>query len=226
MGRKADDSPVTAADLRAERTLREEIAKAYPGESILGEEEGLSGEGKERWVIDPIDGTKSFVSGVPLFGTLLAFEVAGEVQLGVMYFPALKEIAYAQLGQGAFWNGERCRVSGVSDLANAVVSTGSIVSLKRWGLLEGVASVGEHLLALRGWSDAYGHLLVATGRIEAMVDPVLSYWDIAAPKLIVEEAGGTFTAFDGSPNPVDQGLSSNAILHRELLVGLGPRNSV
>ena len=108
---KHDLTPVTVADRGAERIIREEIEKAYPGDAILGEEEGETSQSKTRWVIDPIDGTKSFICGVPLYSTLLSYEVDGEPILGIAYFPALNEIVYAEKGQGAYWNGKPCRVS-------------------------------------------------------------------------------------------------------------------
>ena len=214
---KADDSPVTAADRNAEWILRRAIESAYPGEAILGEEEGESGSGSARWVLDPIDGTKSFICGVPLFGTLVAFEESGEPILGVAYFPALDEIVYAERGQGAFWNGEPCHVSNKASLEGSVISCGSHHSLNRYGKLNGLLSLADRTLATRSWSDAYGHMLVATGRVEAMVDPILAYWDIRAPMLIVREAGGKFTDFSGGTNPVDEGLSSNGLLHNTLI---------
>lgn len=214
---KGDDSPVTIADRIAERILRQAIESAYPGEAILGEEEGESGTGSARWVLDPIDGTKSFICGVPLFGTLVAFEESGEPLIGVAYFPALDEIVYAERGKGSFWNGKPCRVSSKASLENSVISCGSHLSLHRHGKLGGLLRLAEQALATRSWSDAYGHILVATGRVEAMVDPVLAYWDIRAPMLIVREAGGMFTDFSGGDNPVNEGLSSNGLLHDSLL---------
>lgn len=221
--RKADDSPVTIADREAEAKLRKAIAAKYPGDSILGEEEGLSGVSSARWVLDPIDGTKSFICGVPLYGTLVAYEEEGETQLGVAYFPALDEMVYAEKGKGCYWNGRACRVSAKVHLADSVLCTGSHASLRKTGRLDAVVGLGERAIATRGWCDAYGHALVATGRVEAMIDPVLSYWDIAAPKVIVTEAGGRFTDFKGIENPMSEGLSSNGWLHHDLLEAFGER---
>ncbi|MBI5705739.1 MAG: histidinol phosphate phosphatase [Armatimonadetes bacterium] len=222
--RKADDSPVTIADREAEAKLRKAIGETYPGDSILGEEEGLTGASSARWVLDPIDGTKSFICGVPLYGTLVAYEEDSETQLGVAYFPALDEMVYAERGKGCFWNGRACRVSAKVRIADAVLCTGSHASLRKTGRLEAVVGLGERAIATRGWCDAYAHALVATGRIEAMIDPVLSYWDIAAPKMIVTEAGGRFTDFKGNDNPTSEGLSSNGWLHHDLLEAFGERS--
>lgn len=218
---KEDDSPVTVADREAERILREEIGRAWPGESILGEEEGQTGEGDARWVIDPIDGTKSFICGVPLYATLLSFELAGEPQLGVCYFPALNEMVYAERGKGALWNGKPCRVSSRRSLDQAVISSAGYVGLRKQGLMEGFERVTRTAMATRTWCDAYGHALVATGRVDAMIDPAVKRWDISAMQLIVTESGGAFTDLQGCENLGASALSSNGILHSELLRELG-----
>lgn len=218
---KADASPVTIADREAESLLRRAIEASYPGDAILGEEEGLSGAGDTRWVIDPIDGTKSFISGVPLYATLLSYEVDGIPVLGVSYFPALDEIVYAERGKGAFWNGRPCRVSQRQALAGSVLSCGSHASMAKHGRAEGLAALAQRTLATRTWTDAYGHALVATGRIDAMIDPVLAPWDISAMEVIIEEAGGTFTDFEGQPHPRDCAVSSNGLIHGELMRAFG-----
>ncbi len=218
---KADASPVTIADCEAEDLLRRAIQGAYPGEAILGEEEGQTGVGDARWVIDPIDGTKSFISGVPLYGTLLSYEVDGIPLLGVSYFPALDELVYAERGRGAFWNGRPCRVSERGTIDGAVLSCGSHASMVKCGRADGLAALASRTMATRTWTDAYGHALVATGRIEAMIDPVLAPWDISAMEVIVEEAGGTFTDFAGQPHPRDCAVSSNGLIHGELLRAFG-----
>src|SRR5687767_8070698 len=126
---KADESPITVADRNAERIIRQAISEEFPGEGILGEEEGEAGSQGSRWVVDPIDGTKSFISGVPLYATLIAFERAGEPEIGVCYFPALNELVYAEKGHGTFWNGQPCRVSPKAGLDKTVVATGSTNSM-------------------------------------------------------------------------------------------------
>lgn len=219
--RKADSSPVTIADVEAENSLRAAIHAAYPSDGILGEESGASGQSDCRWVLDPIDGTKSFVSGVPLFGTLLAYEEAGVPQLGVCYFPALDELVYAERGAGCHWNGSPCRVSRRRQLAESVVSVGGLQSLASSGRLSGVVELGQQCLATRTWCDAYGHALVATGRIEAMIDPKVSHWDIAAMAVIVEEAGGTWTDIDGNPGLAPSAISSNGLIHSRIVEAVG-----
>ncbi len=219
---KADSSPVTVADREAEQILRDALALSFPGETILGEEQGLTGSGSTRWIIDPIDGTKSFVAGVPLYATLLAYEVEGVPELGVCYFPALGEIVYASRGEGAFFNDVPCRVSLRSSVGGSLLACGgpsSMIKHRRW---EGFAALSSTALATRTWSDAYGHALVATGRVDAMIDPVVSRWDLSAIRVIVEEAGGRFTDFSGC-DPFSRGdfgleaISSNGLVHEEIL---------
>jgi histidinol phosphatase-like enzyme (inositol monophosphatase family) len=213
---KSDETPVTAADKGAERLIRELIAEKYPDDAILGEEEGGS-QAPDRWVIDPIDGTKSFVSGVPLYATLLSYEVAGAPVLGVCYFPALDEMLYAETGQGAFCNGRSIAVSGKSVLEGSVFSCGGLSSMKKYGRADGFEKISDVALATRSWSDAYGHALVATGRIEAMVDPIVNPWDISAVSLIVREAGGRFTDFSGNDALGAEAISSNGHVHARVL---------
>jgi histidinol phosphatase-like enzyme (inositol monophosphatase family) len=219
---KSDHSPVTVADKNAERTLREAINTQFPGETILGEEQGLTGTGSTRWIIDPIDGTKSFICGVPLYATLLSFEVDGEPILGVSYFPALDEMVYAEKGLGCFMNDKRVKVTTRSSTTGCFLASGgpnSMVKYNRWKPFERLSA---RAVATRTWSDAYGHCLVATGRVDAMIDPVVSRWDLSAIKVIVEEAGGRFTDFNGN-NPFTNGdfnleaISSNGHIHDELL---------
>ncbi|MEA2552125.1 MAG: histidinol-phosphatase [Fimbriimonadaceae bacterium] len=217
---KEDDSPVTIADREAERLLRQEIEKQYPGEAILGEEEGETGAGDNRWVIDPIDGTKSFICGVPLYATLLSFERDGEPEIAVCHLPALNELLYAERGQGAYWNGQPCRASLRPTLQGAVLSSAGYLGLKQKSLMEGFDRISEKAMATRTWCDAYGHALVATGRVDAMIDPSIKRWDISAMSLIVREAGGRFTDLEGREELGDSAMSSNGLIHEELLRGL------
>ena len=214
--RKPDGSPVTLADRGAERLIREMISAQYPDEEILGEEEGgvLHATG---WVIDPIDGTKSFVCGVPLYANLLSFEQEGEPVIAVCNFPALNELIYATKGGGAYWNGRACRVSHFSKVEEATLSCGSHHSMAEHGRDEAFLTLARRAKASRTWTDAYGHALVATGRIEAMVDPIVAPWDISAMRLIVREAGGAFTDFAGGQDPRTEALASNGHLHSQLL---------
>ena len=214
---KSDASPVTVADRAAERLIREAIAANYPHEAILGEEEGASGHGDDRWVVDPIDGTKSFVAGVPLYATLLAYEQGGVPTVGVCYFPALDELLYAEKGHGAFLNGRPIRTRITPTETGSILCCGGIANLQARGKLQSLLTLAEKALALRTWCDAYGHALVASGRVDAMIDPVLKRWDIAAVEIIVREAGGKFTDFAGNLNPQTEAISSNGPLHDRLL---------
>jgi histidinol-phosphatase len=215
---KADVSPVTVADREAEAFIRRQIAAFYPADGVLGEEEGGEAGGRgERWVIDPIDGTKSFICGVPLYATLLSFERDGEAELGVCYFPALDDMIYAERGAGAFLNGRPIRVSRKASLERAVLSCGSFGSMKRYRRLDPFLDLSERVLATRTWSDAYGHALVAKGMIEAMVDPIVNPWDISPMSIIVREAGGVFTDLEGNHALSNDAISSNGLLHDQLL---------
>ena len=196
---KADGSPVTVADRTAEERARAWIESRFPADGILGEEFGIvRPDARRRWVLDPIDGTKSFVRGVPLWGTLVAVCAGEEVLAGAVYLPVSDPLLVAAApGCGAWANGARCSVSLVTGVAGATVLTTddrlleTPASRPGWERLSRAASVS------RSWGDCYGYVLVATGRAEAMVDPVLSPWDAAAVMPIVTEAGGVFTSWDG-----------------------------
>jgi histidinol phosphatase-like enzyme (inositol monophosphatase family) len=197
---KTDRSPVTEADRAAERILRSGIADRFPGDGILGEEYGAERlEAPRRWILDPIDGTRSFLRGVPLFGVLVALEEGDDVLLGILHFPALEETVWAARGLGCWWNGRRARVSPVDRVEDAAV----LVTDGAWRPEAGPpgARGWEDLRSraglVRTWGDCYGHALVATGRAEAMLDPVAAVWDAAPLRPVIEEAGGVFTALDG-----------------------------
>jgi histidinol phosphatase-like enzyme (inositol monophosphatase family) len=221
---KGDGSPVTVADRAAETAARSWIAERFPGDGILGEEFGLErGDAPRRWVLDPIDGTKSFVRGVPLWGTLVAVVEGERVLAGAAYFPAVQELAAAAPGEGCWWNDARARVSGVSSLAEATV----LITDERfpdhphrrapWAALAARAGVS------RTWGDCYGYLLVATGRAEVMADDVMNPWDAAAVQPIIEEAGGTFTDWRGVPTAFGgDSVATNAALASEVRTLLGP----
>jgi histidinol-phosphatase len=222
---KADGSPVTIADRSAEQAARSWIEGRFPNDGILGEELGITRpHARRRWVLDPIDGTKTFVRGVPLWGTLVGLCEGDEVLAGAAYFPALGEMLAAARGAGCWWNGSKCRVSSLATLSEATVLTtderfaGDLEHLAGWRTLSGQAAVS------RSWGDCYGYLLVATGRAEVMVDGIVSPWDAAALMPIVEEAGGIFTdwkgtrtAFGGSAVATNQGLAAES----RLLLGTG-----
>lgn len=194
---KPDGTPVTDADETTERVLRDEIAKAYPGHAILGEEGGTTGEAPARWILDPIDGTRSYASGIPIWATLIALEVDGEVVCGVASAPALPERYAAARGVGATRNGETIRVSDVSRLEQARVTYTSFRSFDRASRGEGMRRLAHAARWARGFGDFWGHMLVASGRAEVMAEPDVNVWDLAPLIVIVEEAGGRLTDLDG-----------------------------
>ena len=224
---KEDATPVTVADREAERAIREAIERAFPGDAILGEEEGGDPSIPDRWVIDPIDGTKSFVSGVPLYGTLLSYEVDRTPILGVCYLPGLDELLWAERGGGAFLNGRPIRVSSRTSLDGAVVCYGSHRGFMESGRWPGIERLVDRAMATRTWGDAFGYALVASGRVDCMLDPGVSRWDVSAFDVIVPEAGGRITGFDGG-DPFARGdrklacVASNGILHEEILSQFPP----
>ena len=216
---KGDGSPVTVADRKAEELIRQKIEERFPRDSILGEEFGESNEGaRVRWILDPIDATRSFTRGVPLFGVLIAVEVDGESVVGVAHFPALEETVAAGAGHGCTWNGELCCVSSVSSLPQAVVCTTDIERILARPEGIGWRRLQQRAAFSRTWGDCYGHALVATGRIEAQVDPIMAPWDAGPFLTILTEAGGRFTTLQGQPTiHGGSGVSSNGILHEEIL---------
>jgi myo-inositol-1(or 4)-monophosphatase len=172
-------------------------------------------------VIDPIDGTKAFIHGVPLFGTLIALLENGEPVLGIIDLPALGERVHATRGGGAFRNGKPCRVSTVASLDEALILDGSATTMERLGYGAGWAELRRKARLHRGWGDCYGHFLVATGAAEVMADPIVEIWDIAPMAVILPEAGGRFTGLLGTPGILNRsGLSSNGLLHDVVTAGL------
>jgi histidinol-phosphatase len=180
----------------------------YPEDGLFGEEEGQEGDQSRRWVIDPIDGTKSYVSGVPLYATLLSFEVSGRAEIGVAFFPALDLMVYAERGGGAFANGRQISASAKTRVSDAVLCSGSVRTFEAQNRLKGYLSLGRECLAMRTWCDAYGHVLVAMGQVEAMIDPIVQPYDISALSVIVEEAGGRFSSFEGNADPSGEAISA------------------
>lgn len=195
---KGDGSPVTIADRDAETAARAWLAQHFPDDGVLGEELGeQEGRSGRRWIVDPIDGTKSFVRGVPLWGSLVALVEGEDVLVGAACFPAVDELVVAAPGEGCWWNGRRAAVSRCSTLAGATVLITDERGFTRASLRDGWRTLtGEANLA-RGWGDCFGYLLVATGRAEVMVDPVVNPWDTACFQPIIEEAGGVFTDLKG-----------------------------
>ena len=214
---KADGTPVTAADRGAEEAIRAFLALECPGHGVLGEEFGETpGQGRYRWVLDPIDGTKAFVHHVPLFGSLIALERDGWPVVGVIACHAVGEIAAAAEGYGATVNGERARVSTVGRLEEAMVSTSSVAGLNHYQP-DLVATLAGRAKLMRTWGDCYGYLMLAAGRADIMLDAQMSPWDVAALFPIIREAGGTITTFAGEGRPGDSVAASNGHLHGELL---------
>lgn len=211
---KTDGSPVTIADREAEEAARAWVAARFPDDGILGEEFGeTAGTSGRTWVIDPIDGTKSFVRGVPLWGSLVALVRGKEVLVGAAFFPAVDELVVAAPGLGCWWNGARARVSDTGTLAGATVLITDDRTFSRSALREGWHTLAAEAQIARGWGDCYGYLLVATGRAEAMVDPIVNPWDAACFQPIIEEAGGVFTDLAGVPSAFKgTALATNAAL--------------
>ena len=197
---KGDDTPVTVADRQAEKLIRARIEKRYPRHAVVGEEYGTdeNEDASHRWFIDPIDGTKSFVRGVPLYAVLIGLEIEGVVEVGVAYFPALDEMIAAASGEGCWWNGRRARVSDVSSLKQAVVVFSDVGTFFEYNRSEAWERVKQATYFRAGWGDAYGHSLVTTGRAELMLDPIMSVWDCAPFPPILKEAGGYFGDWQGN----------------------------
>lgn len=219
---KGDNTPVTKADREVEETLRSRFAKATPDYGIIGEEFGREpGLIDREWIVDPIDGTKAFIHHVPLFGTLIALLEKGEPVLGVIDLPILGERMQATRGGGCFRNGQPCRVSEVGMVEEALLLDGSITTMERLGHGPAWAALRQKARLHRGWGDCYGHFLVASGAAEVMADPVVEIWDIAPLGVILPEAGGRFTSFQGRDSIRDRsGLSTNGRLHDVVLNAL------
>ena len=233
--RKIDRSPVTRADMEAEHLIRRSLANSFSADAIIGEELGEQiGSTGYTWYLDPIDGTESFIRGVPLFGTMIGLEHDEESVAGVIVFPALGELVYGGRGGGTWYAtgqdislGSRredqpsarvARVSKIDSLGDACFSTTSVQGFDDIGQRVAFDRLHSAVRVSRGWTDCYGHYLVATGRIDVMVDPIMSVWDNAPLKPIVEGAGGRFTSLTGGPTiHAGSALSTNGILHGEVL---------
>ncbi|HET9939202.1 MAG TPA: inositol monophosphatase family protein [Gaiella sp.] len=211
---KPDRTPVTEADRAVETELRAVLARERPDDAILGEEEGEVGSGPRRWIVDPIDGTRNYSRGVPVWATLIALEVEGRVVVGVVSAPALHRRWWAERGGGAHASGDRVHVSAVRRIEDAVLS---------FALEQPLPSLAANAWHARGYGDFWSHMLVAEGAVDGAIDAVgVSVWDLAAIQVIVEEAGGRFSDFAGEPR-FDAGtaVSSNGLLHETLLASLG-----
>jgi len=231
--RKSDRSPVTAADKEAEKKIRQAISDRYPADALLGEEFGaIAGQTPFEWIIDPIDGTKSFISGVPLYSTLVGLTYRSAPLLGVIAIPALGELVAAAHGHGA-WYGKttslestpltRCRVSSVNQLEDGLFLTSQVDNFDRRQAQSAYKALEEKAYVSRSWGDGYGYLLVATGRAELMVDPIVNPWDIAAVAPVILEAGGKFSSWSGSLDlRAGHCFASNGVLHSVALEVLQP----
>lgn len=221
---KEDDSPVTVADRKAEELIRQRITTHYPADGIIGEEfgEAAAQSSERRWIVDPIDGTRSFVRGVPLYAVLIALEVGDDVPVGVAYFPALGEMVAAAAGHGCWWNGRPARVSNAQKLSESLISLTDPVAFAQFGREAEWQRFQACGATCRGWSDAYGHMLVATGRADVMLDPIMSVWDCAPFLPILREAGGYFGDWSGNATiRGDEALSAAPALLPEILALIG-----
>jgi histidinol-phosphatase len=222
--RKRDATPVTVADREAEQRVVEVLQAAFPDHGFLGEEFGEQVGSGARWIIDPIDGTKSFIRGIPYFATLVALEEDGEITTGAIYAPALDDLLYAQKGAGAFDKNGRIRVSDVGSLPNSMLVFGGANVLRQAGVWNAYERLVDASARQRGYGDYFGYTFVARGQAEAMIDIDLKPWDLAPLKIIIEEAGGRFTDFTGRPTiHGGSAVASNGRIHDEILAVIAER---
>jgi histidinol-phosphatase len=235
--RKSDRSPVTLADKRAEQIVRNFVAQTYPMDGILGEEFGsVAGESEYEWIIDPIDGTKSFISGVPLYSTLVGMTAGGLPAIGVIAIPALGELVIAAKDLGA-WYGQhsgstadrlpakltRTYVSKQSLLSDGLLVTSQSDNFERRNAMAAYRELEKEAYVTRTWGDGYGYLLVATGRAEVMIDPIVNPWDVAAVAPVIMEAGGQFSSWSGQFDiRAGHCVGSNGLVHEQVLNALKP----
>jgi histidinol-phosphatase len=211
---KPDLTPVTEADRAAERVIRERLSDARPADAVVGEEYGETAGAERRWIVDPIDGTKNYVRGLPIWATLIALER----EVAVVSAPALHRRWWAARGQGAFADGRRIHVSGVAALSDAQLLWSGIEDWDAVGRTDAVLELARRCWRSRGLGDFWQYMLVAEGAAEIALDPAVSLWDLAAPQLIVEEAGGRFTDLSGVPRPDGgSGIATNGLLHEGAL---------
>jgi histidinol-phosphatase len=216
---KADLSPVTRADRECEAAIFEILCGRFPDCGFLGEEQGeRPGRRNARWIVDPIDGTKNFIRGIPFFATLIALEEAGEVTAGVMYAPAIDELLYARRGCGTFANGGQVRVSQVEELSDAMLIHGGLNGLKTRSCWQPFLRLVDATGRQRGFGDALGHKVVICGHAEIALEPSIQPWDVAATKILVTEAGGRYSDFNGSPSIYSgTAVISNGRVHNQVL---------
>ncbi len=221
VGYKSDNSPVTIADKSCEKFVVNELSKKFPRHSFYGEEFGgetASRESGFRWIIDPIDGTRNFTRGIPYWGTLCGLELDGEIVAGIMALPAIKETYYAFRGHGAYKNGKRVRVSKVKELEKSTIVFGGLNYFLGTKYESGFDEIIRTAYHDRGFGDCFGYTFVAAGSAEAMIDPIVSPWDVAAIKIIIEEAGGIYTDFEGNATIYSRtGVAANPYIHEAIL---------
>ena len=216
---KADLTPVTQADTEIETMIRRQIAAAFPDDRVLGEEQGGDAAAPGRvWIVDPIDATANFARQIPIWATLIALQVDGELVLGLVNAPSLGERYEAVRGEGARFNDVPIHVSDVAEIAEAQILYAEVESWLKEPRAEGVLGVLRDAKRTRGFGDFWGHVLVGRGAADAAIEPELATWDFAAPSVVVEEAGGKITAIDGGPlRHGGSVLSSNGAIHDELV---------
>lgn len=219
---KPDRTPVTEADRAVETALRDRLSRVRPDDDVVGEEYGVTGVGPRRWIVDPIDGTKSFLRGLPPWATLLGLEVDGDLVVGVVSAPALGRRWWAVRGGGAYANGEPIGVSAVATLDDALLCHADVTSYATYGAGPEFNALAEQVWDRRGFGDFWGHMLVAEGIADVMFEPVLAVWDVAALIPIVEEAGGRVTDRRGARR-ADGGnaVTTNGHLHDAVLALVG-----
>lgn len=225
---KPDLTPVSDADTAVEAAVRRTLAGRRPGDAVLGEEEGLVGDGPRQWVVDPIDGTKNFVRGVPVWATLIALMDGDLPVVGLVSAPALNRRWWAAAGVGA-WpgrrleNAARCTVSQVGRLGDASLSYSSLTGWEERGLLEGFLDLSRSVWRTRAYGDFWSYMMVAEGAVDVACEPEVSLWDLAALDVIVREAGGVFSDLTGAPGPAGgSAVATNGVLHADVLTALAP----
>jgi len=219
---KPDNTPVSNADREVEQMIRDQLAADRPGDAVVGEEFGPSGEGVRRWIIDPVDATKNYVRGISVFATLIALEEEGDIRVGVVSAPALGARWWASRGEGAFGGDRRLQVSAVNELGDAQLCHAGLEEWREVGSLEPLLELSRHCGRSRGFGDFWQHMLVAQGSAEIAVEPAVSLWDMAAVKVIVEEAGGRFSDLGGRATAGGgDAISSNGLLHDTALTYIG-----
>lgn len=221
---KSDGSPLTQADQQCEIALREAISRRFPHDGIVGEEYGTSsGTSGWDWILDPIDGTKAFVAGVPLYGTMVAATRDNRADVGVLFFPGLQQGIFAGRGQGAWYfdqqtEARRANVSKRAKLSQSIFVTSAVETFNKRNAKPVYEKMADSVFFARTWGDAYGYMMVALGHVDVQIDPILKIWDAAAVQPIIEEAGGRFSDWSGRPK-IDSGdsLATNGLLHEEVL---------